>query len=476
MPASEAARPGEEPTGTLGWHLRRTIELAAPIILSRTGLVIMFTVDTIMAGRAGELSLGAFGLGVAPLLTAMMISLGALQATVVLAAHAMGRGEPRAIGAILRASFANALLLGLLAIPLSWGAGPFFLATGQSPEVAAVAARVAQVFALGLPGLLLFIAANLILEATDRARVGTLVMLGANLANLALDGILVLGWGGFNAHGDAVTVMATSTVVRWCTFAAAFGVIVHTAARDGDKHGILATPSTWIRSVLTLGGAEGREIRRMGLPMGLAQGVEAAAFSSLIFIAGLIGTSALAAHQTTMTAMSMVYMNAVGLAGAASIRVGNALGRGSPRDATRAGWTAFGLGGLLSGSCGVFLVLFPEVIARWVVDEPAAVAVATQTLRIGGFLTAFDSMMGVTLGSLRGMGDVWMSLWLQCGAFWFVAIPLAYVLAIEVGFGAPGLFYGIGAGIFTSLALLSLRFRVVSQRMEARMTRHAASP
>lgn len=473
--ANEAVNRPQAPAG-FGWHLKRTIQLAAPIIVARAGLVVMFSVDAVMAGSAGELSLGAFGLGAAPMMTVMLICLGALQAAVVLAAQAIGRDEDRAVGAIARAALANGVLFGVLAGLVSLGAEAFFLATGQDPVVSALAADVAEAFSLGLPGLLLFVAVALILEATGRPQVGMLVMIGANLANLLLDGILVLGWFGLvTERGDAVTVMLTSSAVRWGMFAAVFAVLLADARRDGDRHGLLGQAGDWWRSMATLGGAEGRAIRRMGLPMGLGQGVESAAFSSLIFIAGLIDTAALAAHQTAMTMMSLIYMNAVGLAGAASIRVGNAVGRGDGTQAL-AGWTAIGLGGLASGFCGLAMVAFPEPIARMVVQEPETVAVAAATLSTAGWFTAFDAMMGVAMGALRGLKDVWVPLWLQSGAFWFLAVPLAYVFAIPLAGGAPGLWLGIGAGILTSLTLLGLRFLAVSGQWRAWRARSPRLP
>lgn len=192
--------------------------------------------------------------------------------------------------------------------------------------------------------------------------------------------------------------------------------------------------------------------------------MESAAFSSLIFFAGLIGTAGLAAHQATMTMMSLIYMNAVGLAGAGSIRVGRAIGCGAGREAAVAGWTAIGLGGILSGLCGLSMILFPEAIARTMVSDPQTVAVAAATLRTAGYLTAFDAMMGVSMGALRGVGDVWMPLWLQSAAFWFLAVPLAWLFALHLGLGAPGLWVGIGAGVLASLTMLAARFHIVTRR------------
>lgn len=462
---------------SLAWHVARTLTLAWPIIGSRAGLFVLFAVDTWMAGQAGGLQLAGFGLGIAILITILFIALGALQSTVVLAAQAIGRGEDRIVGDIMRAGLANAGLAGILIGLTAIGSETVFLATGQDPAVSAIAADVSHQFAWGLPGQLLFITVNLMLEATGRPRAGMAIMLAANVLNFLLDSVFVLGWGGLVEPGGAATAMATSSVVRWLTFAAAITVLFRAARRSGDGYRFLATPADWIGAALRLGGGHGRRIRAMGLPMGLGQGVESAAFGLMVFFAGLVGPTALAAHQTTMTVMSLVFTNAVGLGGAAAIRVGNAVGRRYPVDLQRAGWCAIGLGAMVSGACGVVMVLVPDRIAAFMVDDAGTVAVATAMIRLAGVFVALDAVMGVSMGALRGLGDVWIPMWLQSAAFWIVAVPLGWTLGIHFGFGAIGLFLGIGSGIVASLLLLVPRFRTVSARTAASFgTGRAGSP
>jgi MATE family multidrug resistance protein len=78
-------------------------------------------------------------------------------------------------------------------------------------------------------------------------------------------------------------------------------------------------------------------------------------------------------------------------------------------------------------------------------------------------------MMGGSLGALRGAGDVWVAFAIQVGAFWIVAVPVAALLGIHAGFGAPGLIYGILAGVGLSFVLLALRFQIISGRAVRRI-------
>lgn len=447
-------------------HALETFRLGLPITLSRTGLIGLFTVDTIAVGQRGGLELAALGVGTAPMTTLMLVCLGALQATMVLSARAIGEGDLRSVGAIFRAAAVNAVALGVLTGLMSLLAERFFLLTGQAPEVARLAGAVAAQFAWGLPAFLLFLAVNLTLETIGHPKVGVAIMVVANVANILLDGVVVLGWGGLVEPGGAVSAVATTSVVRTGMAIGAATILYVIAARNGDPYGFRVSLKTWVTALLAMGGHYGRELRRLGLPMGLGQGVESAAFSAMVLIAGVMGQETVAAHQATMTLMSLVYMNAVGLGSAASIRVGSAVGRGAIHEVRVAGFAAMAACGLLSGACGLLLALFHVPIAHAMIGDPAAAEIAAGTLFIAAFLVAFDSMMGVAMGALRGLGDVWMPLWMQSAAFWFVSVPVAILCGIHLGYGANGLYFGIGAGVISSLSLLAPRFGQVSRRVK----------
>ncbi|PLX37747.1 MAG: hypothetical protein C0606_05585 [Hyphomicrobiales bacterium] len=453
---------GDEPMA-LGHHIKRTFELAAPIIVARTAMIVMFTVDTIMTGWAGSTELAYIGLGIAPQLVLMLISIGALQSTVVLTAQAVGAGEAERAGAILLASQLHALLLGIMIFIFSFFAEPFFLATGQLPELAAGAAVVTQQFAWGSPAVLLFVATNLFLEATGHPRIGMWIMLGANVVNVLLNGILALGWFGFVEPLGAEGAVIASSSLRWVAFAVSFGVILILARRHGDPFGVLAAfaESKPLRTSLT--GPVGKRIRSIGLPMGLAQGVESAAFATVVLIAGTLGKTAAAAHQVTMSLLTLVFMMAIGTAGATAIRVGNAVGRGNRVDTARAGWTGISIGAVLPIPFAILFISSPNTAARIFTDDPAVLAITSQTIFVAGFALSADAAMGVATGALRGAGDVWAALIMQSAAFWCVGIPSAFALAIYAGYGPPGLFAAIVIGIYTSLMMLLPRFAYITK-------------
>lgn len=447
----------------LAQHIRRTLAFAAPIIVARASLMIIFAVDSLMTGQAGADELAYLAVGIAPQMTLFLIAIGALQAVVVLVAQAIGAGRPERCGDILRTGTVLAALLGLGVLLLAFFSEAFFLAAGQSARIAAGAAEVSIAFGIGVPGLLLFLVANLFLEATDRPFVGMWIMIAANVANIVLNGILALGWFGLVEPLGAVGAVSASSILRWLAFLGAFAIIFLGARSDGDRYRVLAPLAAWRRILMSLGGDIGRRLTRLGVPMGLAQGVESAAFSAIVLIAGSLGESAAAAHQITITVMSLIYMVAIGTAAATAIRVGNAVGRGNMIDIRHAGWSGIGIGALLPVPAAILFIAVPDAVVAAFTTDPVVVEVAVSMVFFAGFLLSIDAIMAVAAGALRGVSDVWIPFAMQSCAFWCIGVPAAYVFAYSAGFGALGLIFGIAAGLVLSIALLLTRFVAITR-------------
>jgi multidrug resistance protein, MATE family len=192
--------------------------------------------------------------------------------------------------------------------------------------------------------------------------------------------------------------------------------------------------------------------------------VESAGFSAMVFLGGLISAEALAAHQATITLLSLVYMSAVGIGGATAIRVGRAVGHGDMVEMRLAGWSGIGLAGAVALPFGLIMLVAPDAVARLFGLEGAALALTAATIFAGALVVTFDALMGGSLGALRGAGDVWLPFLIQSGAFWALAVPLAALLGIRLGIGAPGLVGGILTGVTVSFALLAWRFRLIARR------------
>src|SRR5262245_17739139 len=300
--------------------------------------MLMGVVDTAMMGRVSEVEMSAVGIGHAWHFMALSFSLGSLQALDPIVSQAFGaRDEP----AISRAMQRGLLLALLLSVPCSaviLCARPALLAFGQPDNVIPSAVRFCQVSVVGVPGFLLFVALRQCLQAQHRMRPLVLAIIGANLLNAALDWVLIFGHLGAPALG--------AVGCAWATAVARLAQVGLLFLFGGDL--LVPHLHPLRKSVLHL-----RPLLRvlgLGLPIGAQFTLEIGAFNIISLLMGRLGedparlgpatvsanpaSAAVGGHMVALNLAALAFMVPLGMSMAASVRVGNAIGRGDPQ-ATR---------------------------------------------------------------------------------------------------------------------------------------------
>ena len=105
---------------TFIFHYLDTFRMGFPIIIARTSILIMVTIDAIMTGWAGPDQLAYLGIGLAPVIALMVIFIGALNATVVLASQSIGAKERHKVGTIWYSAMIHSILFSIISIFLSF--------------------------------------------------------------------------------------------------------------------------------------------------------------------------------------------------------------------------------------------------------------------------------------------------------------------------------------------------------------------
>ena len=411
----------------------------------------LIAVDTAMTGQYNTTELAYYALAQAPQMPMVLFGIGMMMGTMVFTARAMGAGDTVRSGHVWRASLSNAVVFGTLGGIACQFSAPALRALGQSESLSAGAAPVVAIFGLGMPAMFLFAATSFFLEAAGRPKVGMVVMLIANLANVVLNWVLIFGHAGFPAMGAQGAAIAT-TIVRWLMFLGLAGFAV--IALDSQRFGL--------RGPNPHGKRLARELRGFGYPMGIAHAMESAAFSSLTVFAGWLGVVALASYQLAINLAATVFMCAIGFSAAASIRVANAIGRDDRAGVSTAGWVAVGLGAAWLAVIAVAIAIAPEFFGRIYTSDKQVLAVAAPTLLMAAVALLPDGVQGVLIGALRGVGDVWPATIRYLIAFWGVMVPTAYLLGVDRNLGAPGLMLSIAIGASVACVLLAIRFHHVS--------------
>lgn len=413
------------------------LKLAAPVVTAELGWVTMGIVDTLMVGRLGPEAIGAVGLGSALFIAVGVFAMGLLLGLDPLVAQAFGA---RRIDECHRWLIAAIWLAGIAALPVVAGVyaiDALLPYLGLPPEVLRLARPYLEIVGWSLPPLLLYVAFRRYLQAMNVVGAVTITLIAANLVNVLANWVLINGVFGAPAlgvRGAAYATLASRIVMA----GALFGVIVrrerHTTPPLGD------TP-------LALDRARVRRLIALGLPAGGQMLLEVGVFAAATALAGKVSATALAAHQIAINMASLTFMIPLGLSSAAAVRVGQAIGRGDPRGAMTAGWTAIALGVSFMGIAAAVFLAAPAALIRAFTADATVVALGVQLLFVAAVFQLFDGLQGVTTGALRGLSDTRTAMLWNLGGHWLVGLPLGYLLCFTWGYGVVGLWWGLSSGL-----------------------------
>jgi hypothetical protein len=158
-----------------------------------------------------------------------------------------------------------------------------------------------------------------------------------------------------------------------------------------------------------------RALWKLGLPIGVTMGLEGGVFGVAVMLMGLIDTASVAAHAIALQVASVTFMVPLGLAQAATVRVGIGYGRRDFALIRRAGWTSFVMGTGFMAAMAVLMWLSPELLIALFIDRDAAinaevVRLAVSFLAIAALFQIVDGAQVVGAGMLRGLHDTSMLL------------------------------------------------------------------
>jgi len=436
------------------------LALAAPVVLAELGWVSMGIVDTLMVGRLGAHAIGAVGLASMLIFAVAVFAMGLLLGLDPLVAQAFGAGR---IDDCHRWLIDGVWLGALVSLP-TVAIGYLLQATlgvwGFPRDVVELVHPYLGILIWSLPPLLLYVAFRRYLQAMHVLRPVTIALISANAVNALFNWILIFGHLGAPALGVRGSAYAT---VLARVYLAAFLLFAILRFERRTVPRLRDTPTA----------IDPRRLRRLvalGLPAAGQMVFEVGVFSAATALAGRVSADALAAHQIALNMAAFTFMVPFGIASAAAVRVGHAIGRNDPRGAMRAGWTAIAIGVTFMAAAAAVFLLIPGLLIRAFTDDPAVVELGVTLLFVAAVFQLFDGLQGVTTGALRGLADTHTAMLWNLAGHWLIGLPLGYLLCFRRGFGVVGLWWGLSTG----LMICGVALLVVWARKGTRLA--AASP
>jgi MATE family multidrug resistance protein len=383
-----------------------------------------------------------------------MVVFGVMRGVKVCVAHAVGEGRPYHGTRYAQAGVGLALVAGTIFGVCTRDAGPLFRLIGIDASLVPYAREFLAAFTFGAPGSAVVCALVQHRQAIGDSRTPMVVGLTGNLVNGLLGWALIYGHAGLPALGVRGSAYATAAT-EWLEAIALLVLLVRGARRQGR----------WAkaRAELPLRRAM-REVAALGLPTGIQFGSETLAFATFTAVLGAMGAEQIAAHQIALAIIRTSFLPGAAVAEAASVMVGQSLGRRSLRDADGATRAALTLAVAFMACCGVVFALGGGVLARAFTDDAAVARVTRTLLWIAAAFQVLDASNLVLRGALRGAKDVRVPALIGVGVVWGCVPTAAFLLGRMAGMGTVGGWIGFLAETAVGTLLFARRWRTGAWR------------
>jgi multidrug resistance protein, MATE family len=425
--------------GPLRGEFRATLRLALPLVIAEVGWMSMGIVDTIMVGRLpnSAIAIGATGLGQSLYHSVAIFGGGLLLGLDTFVSQAYGREDLHDA----RHSLVNGIGMAVLFTPLLMLSVSFWPQLmqrfGVSPELVEPMRPFLSALNWGTLPLLSYFALRRYLQAVYVVHPVMFALISANVVNAVGNWILIYGHLGFRALG--ITGSGWSTCVARIYMAL---VLLITVLYVESRRALPAWKDTMhvdLRRMWAL--------LKLGMPAAAQILLEIGAFSGATALCAKLGPVPLSGHEIALNCAAFTFMVPLGISSAAAVRVGQNLGRKDFAGARRAGWSALLLGVGFMACSGLVFVSAPKFIARLFSPDPRVIQVGATLLLVAAAFQLFDGLQTVATGALRGTGETRTPMLANLVAYWFIGLPVGYVLCFRLGWGALGIWIGLCVGL-----------------------------
>lgn len=432
---------------------RAAARFSAPMVGTRIFAFGQSMVVVAILGRHSLVDMAGMSLAAAVGQVLIMLGFGGLIGTQTEIARRYGAKDHSGVLTVLASSYVFALMFGI-----ALGCGGFLVFKGVAAlpwasvggyrETVAIALPAMKVLAIGMPAYCIYLASSYYLEATRQPKYDTLLSVGGLVVAAITASVLIpdsLGLGlrpGLGAAWTLTTLRILQAVAAVCiVIAKTSGSLLEGFAR--------LKQAFWPHT---------RALLRIGIPFALADCLTTAAVSSMTFLVGALGVSALNVYQMSTHFLALLMLAGTGVTTAITVRVTNAIGAGDIEDEERAA-----SGGLLLLIIldSLVLLLFLGFPGGWSLIYSADPLVAgyvtsNQAWALLVFMLECPLVLMIGIGRAKGLTVRLPTIKAIC--FAVIALPVTYALLTLLKEPRPFLLLGLVPTVFVALAVISAQF------------------
>ncbi len=429
-------------------HIKETLILAGPVALSQLGHISVGVTDTLMAGQINKEALAAATVALSMFFPIFMLYIGFSYGFTPLISQAFGEGDNNKIVRIFKHAIVLNLIVGIVLTAILYSAIYLIPFLNQPEHIVADATQFFSIISLSILPIIVFQIFKQFIEGMGHTKQAMVVSIAGNVVNIILNVVLLYGYLGFPEMG--LFGIAYATLIARVLMAISMLVFYIYAAE-------YAVYRKLYRSV-QLDAETMAFVFNKSYPVGLQMSFEASAFSLSAILVGMFGTAQISAHQIALNLASVTYMVATGIAAAATVRVGFEYGRKDKIELQQAGRTAIIVSLSFMAATAFMFAILRTTLPGLYTDDVEVIQITSTLLWMVVFFQLSDGVQVVSMGALRGMGDVLIPSSVAFTAYWLLGIPLGAFLAFVLDWQVYGIWVGLTVGLVFASVVLLVRF------------------
>lgn len=418
---------------TIGSVRKALFMLAIPMIFEMIMESLFAITDLLWVSQLGsDEAIATIGITESFMFVVMSVALGICSAAIAVVGRRTGeKNEDQASYSAVQAIFL-ALLMGLLiGLPAYIYSEDLLRLMGATEHLIDTGLGYTQII-LGLNGLMILLYVNnAIFRGVGDATRAMRTLWIANGLNILIDPFLIFGWWFFPELGLEGAAIATC-------FCRGLGVCYQMYYMfNGEALITLALRHLVVRWDIML------NMIRVAVGGAGQHLITTASWIFLVRIISEFGNEPLAGYTIAMRIIMFTLLPSWGLAMAASTLVGQNIGADKPDRAERSVWIAARYNMYFLLALSILFLFFAHPVVLIFSQNEIVIDNATLALRVisaGYIFYAYEMVLGQ---AFNGAGDTYTPTVLNVIAFWLIKMPLAYLIAIQLGFGPIGVYLAV---------------------------------
>ncbi|MFT6432115.1 MAG: MATE family multidrug resistance protein [Candidatus Azotimanducaceae bacterium] len=430
-------------------EIRRLFHIALPLMGAQLAQMGMGVSDAIMAGQYNSADLAGVALGGSLLWPVMLLIMGLIQAVTPTVAQLNGRKDYAEIGEVIRQGLWMAIGGGFIGVLILNNIGPVYTWLDVDPVASNISIPYLTMASLGFPALMCFFCLRFLADGMGFTRPAMYIAISALCLKIPLNYVLIYGKFGLPEMGGVGCGLANA-IINWFQL---LMIILVVSQRRFDITG-------WRKRLTLPDWTRIKPLLIIGLPIGASIFSEVGLFSFTTLLLGRFGADTVAAHNIAMNLNGVLFMPAMALGMAATIRIGFRVGAAEITDARITAALAIATTVVIALLGSVFIYFFRFDLANLYTQDSNIADQASVLLLFVTFFLIFDAIQSTSAGALRGFKDTRVPMWIAIFSFWVIGLPMECILGfgwIGEPMGVYGFWIGLSIGVGTAALLLSIR-------------------